>query len=353
MSESKDIFDVNLASAFKEVLRYWYILAISVALMMVVAYFYIKYASKTYRVSSLIVLETDRGSTGRGNIDFLRAIDLMVQDKNFNNELFYLQSLPLINDAVREMDIRTSYYMRDQIIPRTWNFGLQDIYKDAPFIVVHDKGNSQPTGVRFHIDILDENRFLLTAEGQNVELVDFNTNRITGRAPKFEISGIYNFGSAVANEHTSFRILLNANYSPDRFRGKDLFFEFNNLNRKVRAFRSGLRVSAQGTQSTLVEVNLRTSNAALGLDFLDKLIESYIERNLHQANILANKTIEHIEKQLDDISEDLSLSESQMQSLRTSRGVMNLEEKSRNIYDKMRYTLSLTRRSSDHRKSVV
>ncbi len=337
MNESKDILAINLASAFRDVLRYWYVLALFSVLMLVIAFFYVKYASKSYQLTSSIVLQTENknGAMGRGNNDLLRAFDFMVQDKNFNNEIFYLQSLPLILDVVKDMDIRISYYMRDQIIPQKTDFGLQDIYKNAPIIVVPDEGNSQPAGIRFHVDILNENRFFITAEGQNVELVDFNTDRVTGRVSNFEISGIYNFGATVANEHASFRILLNSNYRPEKFRGKDLFFEFNNLNRKVWAFKNGLKISAQGNESTLAHIRLQISNNVLGLDFLNKLIETYIERNFEEANLLANKTIEHIERQLGEISEDLSLSERQMQNLRLTRGVMNIDDKSQNVYSQI------------------
>ncbi len=337
MKESKDILAINLASAFRDVLRYWYVLALFALLMLIVAFFYVRYASKSYQLSSSIVLQTENnnGAMSRGNNDLLRAFDFMVQDKNFNNEVFYLQSLPLILDVVKDMDIRISYFMRDQIIPKQTDFGLQDIYKSAPFIIVPDEGNSQPTGVRFHVDILNENRFLISAQGQNVELVDFSSDRVTGRVSDFEISGIYNFGATVANEHGSFRILLNSNYSPERFRGKDLFFEFNNLNRKVWDFKNGLSISAQGNESTLAHIKLQISNRNLGLDFLNKLIETYIERNFEEANLLANKTIEHIERQLGEISEDLSLSERQMQNLRLSRGVMNIDDKSQTVYNQI------------------
>jgi tyrosine-protein kinase Etk/Wzc len=333
MNESKDLLAINLASAFKEILRRWYILVISVSFMMLIAFFYTKYASKTYRVSSSIVLQTENQvAMGKGNNDLLRAFDIIGQDKNFNNEIFYLQSLPLVRDVLNEIDVRVSYFSRDKIIPIKSGFGLQDIYKSSPFIVVPEIGNSQPTNVVFHVDILNENMFHIAASGIDVELVDFNTERVTSRVSKFEIAGVYNFGSPVSNEHTSFRILLNSNYRPEAFRGKELFFQFNNLNRLVWSFKNNLAVNAEGVGSTLAHIVLKASNPGLGLDFLNKLIETYIDRNFEEANLLANKTIEHIERQLGDISDDLTLSERQMQNLRLNRGVMDIEDKSRTLY---------------------
>jgi tyrosine-protein kinase Etk/Wzc len=336
MKESKDILAINLSSAFKDLAKYWYVLAISGALMLVIAFLYLKFTSKKYRVSSSIVLQTEnRNNVGRGNADILMAFDFMVQDKNFNNEIFYLQSLPLIRDVVNQMDLRIYYYLQDELVPKQFTFGMQNIHKNSPIIVIADDGNSQPVNLFFHIDILNENRFFISAYGEDVDLIDLKTNRTVGKASNYNLSGIYDFGSTVSNEHSSFRILLNSTYQPERFSGKNLFFKFNNLQQIAWQFKSGLIVEPEGPGSTLAHAKLTAENPTLGLDFLDKLIETYIERNFDESNLLANKTIEHIERQLGDISDDLTLSERQMQSLRLNRNVMNIDDKSANIYTQL------------------
>ncbi len=333
MKESKDILAINLTSAFRDLIKYWYILAVCGALMIAVAYIYLKYSNKTYRVKSAIVLKTDqKNNVGRSNNDILQAFDFMIQDKNFRNELFYLQSLPLISDVVTDMGLRVYYYLQDDIIPKHFSFGKQNIYKNSPIIVISDQGNSQPVNLYFHIDILNENRFFISAKGENVDLYNYESNKVVGRANEFKISGIFDFGATVSNEHASFRVLLNSNYRAENYSGKNLFFRFNNPRLIVWDFKNGLEVEGQGTESTLAHANLKTENTLLGLDFLDKLIETYIAQNFEEANLLANKTIEHIERQLGDISEELSLSERQMQNLRLSRNVMDIDEKSSNIY---------------------
>jgi tyrosine-protein kinase Etk/Wzc len=82
-------------------------------------------------------------------------------------------------------------------------------------------------------------------------------------------------------------------------------------------------------------MELKINNRQMGVDFMTKLIDTYIERNMEEANILANKTSEHIEAQLADISDDLTLSERQLQNLRLNRNVMDIEDKSRNIYQQI------------------
>ncbi|MFW5701120.1 MAG: hypothetical protein ACOCWM_05460, partial [Cyclobacteriaceae bacterium] len=311
MKEPKDILAVNLVSAAKDLLKYWYILAIFGVLMVAVAYVYLKYTAKTYRVTASIVLKTENKGSLAGGTDVLRAFDFMVQDKTFNNELFYMQSLPLLREVINKMDVRTSYFMQDDKIPKRFTFGMQNIYKDSPILVIPEDGNSQPVNILFNVDILNENRFFISAQGENVDLVDFRTERTVGRVNNFEISGIYDFGAIVNTEHASFRVLLNSNYNPGNFVGKNIFFQFNNYHWYVWRFKGGLSVNAQGMESTLAHLELKIDNVQLGIDFMNQLIETYIEKNLEEANLLANKTIEHIEVQLENISGDLSLSERQ------------------------------------------
>jgi hypothetical protein len=185
-----------------------------------------KYTSKKFRVSSSIILQTEnRNNVGRGQcMIFLWHLIFMVEDKNFNNEIFYLRSLPLIQDVVNQMDLRIYYYSQDELIPKQFTFGMQNIHKNSPIIVIPDEGNSQPVGIYFHIDILNENRFFISAKGEGVDLVDLKTNRIVGKTDEFNLSGIYDFGASVTTEHSSFRVLLNSSYQPERFSRQESVF---------------------------------------------------------------------------------------------------------------------------------
>ncbi len=337
MKESKDILAINLESAIKGLLKYWYLLAVSVLLVVGLMFVYLKYTSKTYRVGAAVLLQIDdKGQAPRGNNDLLRAFDFIQQEKSFQNEVFILQSLPLVREVVGEMDLRTSYFMQDNLIPSRFQFGLENIYKNTPILVIPEEGNSQPVDLLFQVEVIDDNRFYLWASGDEVELLDFNNERTTGYAHDFQMSGIYNFGETISNEYASFRVLLNANYQVENYLDKNLYFQFNNLDRLAGQFKGGLSADAQGLESTMAHIEFRSQNVRLGMDFLTKLIDTYIENNLEEANMLANKTIEHIERQLVDVSGDLNLSEWQLENLRSDRGVISVEDESQNINQQLR-----------------
>ncbi|MCK4750053.1 MAG: polysaccharide biosynthesis tyrosine autokinase, partial [Bacteroidales bacterium] len=72
-----------------------------------------------------------------------------------------------------------------------------------------------------------------------------------------------------------------------------------------------------------------------GVDFLGGLISKYIENSLEEKTYLANKTIEHLDFQLSDISESLGDSEQELQNIRRTSSVMNIDEKAGNIYNQL------------------
>ncbi len=335
MSESKDMLAINLLSAQKSLLKYWYFIAGFVVLALAVAFFYLKISAITYNVGASILLRTDQGQGSSNSPDFLRAFDLNMADRNFQNEIFFIQSYPLVREVVHSMDVRTSYYLQPGYIPKRLSWSLQNLYKSSPIMVVPQEGVPQPVDLLFRVDIIDDESYRISGVGENISMLSFENESGAGTVGQFNLKGNYRFGDLITHEHASFRVLLNSNYDPALLEGNDLFFRFNNLNQLAGRFKGSLRVETSRNLSTMVNLHFRTDNIGLGMDFLNRLIETYIQRNMDEANLLANQTIEHIERQLENISDDLTSTERQLQTLRTSRNIMSVEDKSRRIFDQL------------------
>ena len=98
-------------------------------------------------------------------------------------------------------------------------------------------------------------------------------------------------------------------------------------------FKNMLTVEASAMDATMVDMTLHADHIQKGIDFLDMLIEKYISNSLEEKNHLATKTIEPLDFQLADISESLGSSEQELQDIRRTSSVMNIDEKAGNIYN--------------------
>ncbi len=336
MKDSNDLFTSNILAAKRDLVKYWYLIAISLIIAVGVAVVYIKFSAKTFRIGSSILLRIEKNQNfGGGSDDILKAFDFMIQDKSFHNEIHFIQSLPLIREVVDDMGLRTSYYIQEDKIPKNFTFSRKNIYKDSPFIVIPNEDHLQPVNIEFHLKIINDEYYLLYASEENVSLMDFRNEHIVTTVANYHIDGAFRFGNLIETDNSSFSIVLNSNFNPENYIGKDLFFRFNHLGHLATYFKNSLSVNAQGIESTMAELVFTAENYMLGVDFLNALIERYIEHNAEEANFMANKTIEHIDRQLINVTDDLTLSEQQLQTIRSDHSIMNIEEKAQNIYNQL------------------
>lgn len=321
---------------FRDLIKYWYVALLSLAIIMGGALFYLKYAAKTYKVTSAVLLKIERSNAfGANSDDMMRVYELIEQDKNLQNEVFFLKSTPLIRSVVEEMDLDVSYFIQEDKIPKEMEFSLRDLYVSTPFIVIPEKKHLQPINTLFYIKILDEESYQVSSYSTDAAIVDFNDGSVVYPERMFQLGGIYKFGEEVSNTYTSFRVLLNSNYNSEAFLGKDLFFRFNTSWSLTSIYKNNLEVEASTIDATMVSMSFNCDNVQKGIDFLDGLINKYIDNNLEEKNFLAVKTIEHLDFQLSDISETLGTSEQELQNIRRSSSVMNIDEKAGNIYTQM------------------
>jgi tyrosine-protein kinase Etk/Wzc len=353
MKESQDILTANLLSALRDLIKYWYLLAISLIIAVSIALLYLKFAAPTFKVQASVLLHIEnRNNMAVRSDDILQAFNFMVQDKSFTNEITFLQSLPLIQEAVRDMELRVSYLLQEDKIPKELTFSLRDIYKTSPFIVIPDENHVQPLNILFYINILDEEKYVISGISESASLLNLQNEQVVANNIDMSLNGIYKFGDMIESNYFKFTILLNSNFNPDVYTGKDLFFHFNNLNWIASGFKGSLNVESSALESTIAQLILTTDNVQKGVDFLNSLINTYVERNLEEANFLANKTIEYIDNQLVNISDSLGMSEQQLQTLRSSYSVMNIDEKAQNIYGQLQ-TMQNQRDESQRRLNYL
>jgi tyrosine-protein kinase Etk/Wzc len=336
MNQNNDNILNQLTEFVRDLLKYWYVLAFCLAAVLGGALFYIKFAAKTYHVTASVVLNIERSNAfGSQSEDMMRVYELIEQDKNLQNEIYLLKSSPLIRTVVEDMDLQVTYYLQEDKIPKEMEFSMKDLYGRSPFLVIPNKEHLQPVDLYIYIQIIDEERFGVAAETSDATIVDFRDETVAMSSAPFKIGGIYKFGEEVSNPFISFKVLLNSNYHAESYQGKDLFFRFNTPGTLTEIFRGSLDVEASTLDATMVDMSLKCDNVQKGRDFLEGLINKYIENNLEKKNYLANKTIEHLDFQLADISESLGSSEQELQNIRRSSSVMNIDEKAGNIYNQL------------------
>ncbi len=343
-----------ILAMIRDLLKFWYLIVISLLITCGFAAVFLKFSAKKYKIAATVVLNIEEGKTyGGGNPDDIMEVGrILEKQKNFQNEIFIFNSTPLIREVIEDMNLRTTYYLQEDNIPKELEFSLKDIYKDAPFIVIPDQNHVQPVETYFFVRIIDQESFLVASENREARIIDFRTNETVLEKTNFRYVGTFKFGELVGNSFCSFSVLLNSNYRSELYQGKDLFFMFNDFGVLTAKFKKDLSVEPTSLESTMVDLSFKSPNALKGYEFLNKIVGKYIQQNLTEKNFLANQTIDHIDRQISSISDSLGRTERQLQSFRSSVSVMNIDEKAGNIYTQIQ-TLSVTREETNRRYNYL
>ncbi len=131
------------------------------------------------------------------------------------------------------------------------------------------------------------------------------------------------------------------NYTTDT----EYYFIINNLNSLAETYREKLTIKPVGLESNLVEVTLKTTNAEMGIAFLNTLLEVYRTNELIKKNDLGFKTIKFIDDQLGGVSNELRQVESSLESFRARNNILDINTTAENL------TKNLDKLESD--KSVL
>jgi len=334
MENSNKDKPIDVKYLVRNFFRNWYLFLASLLIFIIIATVYLKISARTYLAGTKILINVEeQRPNSSGSSEYFNVADLMYQNKSLQNELAFLQSTPLIKEVVDDMNLITSYYMQEGRIPipKELLFTLSDIYRQSPFIVVMDKSHYQPVNTMIYVGIRDDETYAIGAQNEQTVIYDFENEKTVRSGVNFELNQIAKFGETVENDYCSFKVLLNSNYNEEQFLGKELFFAFNSTASLANQFHNSLNIRTNERESAIVDMYFEWSNPQIAADFLNNLVDKYIQKNLEAKNRLANSTIEYIDQQLSNISGSLGSSEQQLQNFRSSYDVMSIDEKTRNL----------------------
>lgn len=303
-------------------LSYWYLFAIFIVLSLMVGYVVNKYSKNVYQVSSTIYVKEQK--MGLDATSMMTGMNFR-NFGNVQNEIGILQSYMLAEKALRELDFNVSYFAKGR-------FATMELYKDSPFTVELDYSKPQMTGVIYNVNILENGQYELTAESENANIYDFETDEYVGKFDQVNFAGIYNLGDTISNGYNTFRIILNSHYQYREDNRMKYMFRVNSMMSQVKMM-SNLSVNNTQKQSSLILLTIQGTNAAKIVDYLNQLCAEYIKRDLDIKNKVSENTIKFIDKELMGIQESLDKAEIDLQTFQQGNDFMNLDAQATELFN--------------------
>ncbi len=322
----EDTFDINRSVSLFISNWYWFAAALFVSLS--IAYGVNRYSEKIYTVSSSLLINDNQyggGNSAIGNI--VPGGDIFRTNQNLINEMGILRSFMLnkkVMEELKEFNVVYTGIGRRKIVETR-------MYKTCPFKVTYESISMQRIGEKISVELLSDTTFILKINSSR------NFEKTMKVGERFAEMG-YNF---VIEPRIPGGKLMNYTSS------NNYTFYFTTPESLANEYRSKLSVGRIEKDASLINLSVSGYVPEQEADYLNKLMEIYVEYGRSYKAETATKTMEFIDQQISIISDSLKKTEDKMAAFRKNNNYFDPTQEGTRIqerlevYDKERATYEL------------
>jgi capsular exopolysaccharide synthesis family protein len=315
--EEEDGF--NLKDFLFDYLRYWYVYALALIVALSCAYFYNWYEKPVYNISTKILIKDDK-STSIGTQELLKDLDVYNVNKNIENEIEIIKSRKILERTLSQIEVDVLYYL-------VGNVKESQLYTESPFKIKCDSLNFYAYNNLFYIRVLDDEHYRL---------------RYTIDQTKEEHEKEYAFGEKINLPVGIFSVNKRGHFDTERmndpsFPKRDFKIKFNNIKNNVEFYRAKLQINQPGKNSSVIVLNIEDQVPQRGIDFLNTLVQVYLENDMLEKNKIASSTAMFIDDQLETISVELKKIETARQDFKIKKGITDVSAESKMILENVKF----------------
>ncbi len=283
--------NINPARVLERIVRYWYIIALTLMISLIGAYLINRYTTRIYPVSaSIIIRESDENIGAK----FLYSNSLINPYRNYYNEFFIMRSYPLMQQVVEDLRLDVSYYVKGEIK------SVERYMPHFPVRIRPAKNSTLLYGKSFKYTIISEKEFTLDA-GDEEEDAYGNLTRYN-----------YNDTITVAGSKMVFQ---NSGTAIEKWRGTEFILTFNDPYVLAQYYSRNLQLKWADVGSAVVNLYLQGPVPQKEMDFLSRFIEYYQRYDVDKKTTIATKSIEFLDRQVSLISDSLRFYEDKIARL--------------------------------------
>ncbi|MEI7502992.1 MAG: polysaccharide biosynthesis tyrosine autokinase [Paludibacter sp.] len=299
----------------------WFILSLIVCITTVAIY--MEFTLPTYEVKTSILFKDDEKGSGSFEMNIFKEMSILTQKNNVDNELELLNNSLIVQKAVYELGLYTSYTEINSFefvkkLGINNNFSKFGQYQEKVLY-----GDECPILISMSENSLKK---LTTQLEFNILIHPYGV---------YEFSGTYNgekySTSASISDNKVILPFGEVSIKRGEFRPKvDMTVEvvIQNPTTVTYYILSQLKMKLKSKTTSVVDLSFICSNVNLGKDFLKKFIETYNQEGINEQIEMANKTSQLIEDHLMSISKELSNVETLAENYKQAQGITDITSQS-------------------------
>ncbi|MFM7016577.1 MAG: polysaccharide biosynthesis tyrosine autokinase [Bacteroidota bacterium] len=302
--DSKDI-KKGLSTITKNWL--WFVLFIALGTIIGGAYLY--NATKFYGATAELLIKPQKDPFKDALSESLPSAP---RKEEIANEVKIIKSTKLIDETIKKLNLDIGYYIEGRI-------KTGEVYKGTPFNVVGKLTDKSLYYAPFEIKIINKETFVV-----EIKTDDYKFRRKA------------KFGTPIVSDKFSFIVNSDSTIITRNSKISEIpyIFKFKNHDDLIKKYQNALTIEKDQT-ATVIKIALEDEVEDKAIDFLNTLINNYIENSIEVQKTVNENTIRFIDAQLSDVENQLNNVEGNLESFQKSRTTLNLGEESGMLFQRV------------------
>ena len=313
MEEEQSSF--NFQTIYTTFILNWKWFVLSVFICLGIGFLYLRYTTPIYNTKAkLLIKDDDNRRYRRGGIQGLESMSnlgIISNSYGIENEQEILTSTTIAEQAVRDLKIYVTYYIKGRIKERL-------IYKKQPLNIDMDYA---------HLDRMNQPiKLSIKRNGNNYKIKGTYftpIDELTSSGPYEIDQTITNIPSVIRTKAGIITITANGRYKLKD--GETLIATIQSPRIASYKYVGALSVEQSSKTSSVLNISLNDQDINRGMDYLRQLVICYNGQANEDKNEIAAKTEEFINDRLAKISTELSSTDGALENFKRNNKVIELQ----------------------------
>ncbi|QDH79540.1 polysaccharide biosynthesis tyrosine autokinase [Echinicola soli] len=288
--------------------RFWPIYLMSIIVALAGMFMYHRYTVEQYEVKGSMLIN----AAPSPEVRILDRSNIFENPGTLENDMLVFTSKNLAAKALEKVHFDVSYFACTTIKEI-------ELYQKSPIMVEVDWDHVQQEHGLINLTVVGEEEFTLSIADQGL----FNHFSTKTSIPKdADILGkTYRFGEVIESSRTKFVVKKEKSMEV----GEKLSFIIHNPSSLADYYSNAISVRPQNNYGSVLQVTLRTKVVEKGRDYVNALMNAYMEHDLEKKNQIAENTLQFIEDQMYVVEDSLKLAERRMLDFKVDNKMLDVD----------------------------
>ena len=309
--QGQDSF-ADIKKIIRLALAHWYLFVIFISAGIGTAWLYHRYTVPEYRASITMLFKISTDHTISQSV-LTEGFGLSPEMRSFENQNFIIRSHVMVKRAIDRLNFGVSYYIPGRLKDT-------EVYNNIPFIIEFDSVMPQLLKVPIYIDLIDNESLKVFVKTEGSVIHNYAESKDVGFSGPVYFEQIVKFGDPII--HPAFSFVIHPAFNGNNSKSENYYIEFNSHNSIASQFRSNLSVSPYREGSSIIFISVTGKQPQKLIRFLEVFSEEIIINNLERKNDMANRSIDFIQRQLNQVADTLKITQQQLMDFRRENRFM-------------------------------